>query len=347
MRRVRSARPSLETVPLSDSEARESSLGEQRLLRLLDVGQALVAELDIERLLYRVLEVARELTGARYAALGVLDDRRERLERFLTVGIDDATHAAIGDLPRGNGILGVLISEPQALRLHDVGEHPQSYGFPVNHPPMHSFLGVPIRIRGEAYGNLYLTEKEHGDFDEGDEQAVVVLAGWAAIAIENARLYRDVRGRRDELERTVTALETTTAIARVVGGETDLQRILELIAERGRALVAARLMVIELQEGADLVIMTAAGSSGAALVGERIPVQGSLAGRVLTTRRAERLADAPAQLRFGVAERVGAKTGLLVPLVFRDRAVGVAAAFDRLADGPEFSAEDERLMEAF
>ena len=332
---------------MADSEARESSLGEQRLLRLLDVGQALVAELDIERLLYRVLEVARELTGARYAALGVLDDRRERLERFLTVGIDDATHAAIGDLPRGNGILGVLISEPHALRLHDVGEHPQSYGFPVNHPPMHSFLGVPIRIRGEAYGNLYLTEREHGDFDEGDEQAVVVLAGWAAIAIENARLYRDVRGRRDELERTVTALETTTAIARAVGGETDLQRILELIAERGRALVAARAIVIELADGPDLVIQAVAGELDAAMVGERMPIEGSLGGHVLKTRRAERLADAPARLRFRLAERVGAHTGLLVPLVFRDHAVGVAAAFDRVTAGPEFTAEDERLMEAF
>jgi len=133
--------------------ARESILGEQRLLRLLEVGQALVAELDIERLLYRVLEVARELTGARYAALGVLDDRRERLERFLTVGIDAAAHAAIGDLPRGNGILGVLISDPRPLRLHDVGEHPQSYGFPLDHPPMRTFLGVPIVIRGYFYGN--------------------------------------------------------------------------------------------------------------------------------------------------------------------------------------------------
>jgi signal transduction histidine kinase len=330
-----------------ESGARQSSLGEERLLRLLDVGRALVAELDLERLLARVLDVARELTGARYAALGVLDERREGVERFLTVGVDDATRTAIGALPRGKGVLGVLISEPRPLRLREVREHPRSYGFPPNHPPMHSFLGVPILIRGEAYGNLYLTEKAGGEFDAADEEALVVLAEWAAIAIGNAGLYRDVEARRDELEHAVSALETTTAIARAVGGETDLQRILELIAGRGRALVAARLMVIELQEGADLVIMTAAGSSGAALVGERIPVQGSLAGRVLTTRRAERLADAPAQLRFGVAERVGAKTGLLVPLVFRDRAVGVAAAFDRLADGPEFSAEDERLMEAF
>jgi signal transduction histidine kinase len=328
-------------------EAEKPILGEDRLHRLLDVGRALVAELDIERLLHRVLEVARELTGARYAALGVLDDRRERLERFLTIGIDEAAHAAIGDLPRGNGVLGILISDPRPLRLHDVGEHPQSYGFPLNHPPMHSFLGVPILIRGEAFGNLYLTEKESGDFDEGDEEAVVILAGWAAIAIENARLYRDVRSRRDELARTVTALETTTAIARAVGGETDLQRILELIGKRGRALVAARAMVIELAEGADLVIKAVAGDLDTALVGARIPIHGSLGGHVLKSRRAERLADAPAQLRFRLAERVGAQTCLIVPLVFRDRAVGVAAAFDRVTGGLEFTAEDERLMEAF
>jgi len=205
------------------SESQEIDLREERLVRLLEVGRALVAELDSERVLQHVLEVARELTGARYAALGVLDDRRERLERFLTVGLDDATHAAIGDLPRGHGILGILISDPQPLRLADVGQHPHSYGFPLNHPPMHSFLGVPISVRGEAFGNLYLTEKEGGgEFDEGDEEAVVTLAGWAGIAIENARLYRDMRSRRDELERAVVTLETTTAIARAVGGETDL-----------------------------------------------------------------------------------------------------------------------------
>jgi signal transduction histidine kinase len=326
---------------------RESNLSEERLLRLLEVGRALVAELDIERVLRRVLEVARELTGAQYAALGVLDDRRERLERFLTVGVDDATHAAIGDLPRGHGILGLLIADPRPLRLHDVGEHPQSYGFPLNHPPMHSFLGVPILIRGEAFGNLYLTEKEGGEFDAADEEALVILAEWAAIAIENARLYRSVRTRRDELERAVAALETTTTIAKAVGGETDLQRVLELIAKRGRALVEARAMVIELVEGSELVIQAVAGDVGSLLVGTRIPIDGSLGGHVLRSGRAERLADAPSRLRFRLAERVDAHTGLLVPLVFRNKAVGVAAAFDRVADGPEFSAEDERLMEAF
>jgi two-component system, NarL family, sensor histidine kinase DevS len=323
-------------------------MGDERLLRLLGVGQALVAELDLERLLQRVVEEARDLTGARYAALGVLDERRERLARFIVRGVDDATHAAIGELPRGYGILGVLISDPRPLRLADVSAHPQSYGFPLSHPPMRTFLGVPILVRGQAYGNLYLTDKEGGaEFDEADEDALVVLAAWAAIAIENARLYTEVQTRRDQLERAVSALETTTGIARAVGGETDLQRILELIVKRGRALVAARVMVIELVDGSDLVVKAAAGDLDTDLLGVRIAVEGSFGGHVLRTHHAERLVDAPASVRRELAERVGAHAGVFVPLIFRGHAVGVAAAFDRMTDGPEFSAEDERLMEAF
>src|ERR1700757_913439 len=114
--------------------------------RLLDVGQALVTELDQKAVLDRVLEAAREITGARYAALGVLDGQRGELEQFLTLGIDEAAHRKIGDLPRGRGVLGALIEHPQPLRLADVGLHPSSYGFPVGHPVMRSFLGVPVLI---------------------------------------------------------------------------------------------------------------------------------------------------------------------------------------------------------
>src|SRR5918995_4517969 len=158
--------------------------------RLLEAGRTLVAELDLEVVLERLLELARELTGARYAAIGVLDAERRALERFLTSGIDAATHASIGDLPRGRGILGLLIEDPRPLVLADVGAHPRSYGFPQGHPPMTTFLGVPLLIRGQAWGNLYLTEKHGGEFDDADVQAVTVLAEWAAIAIEHARLYR-------------------------------------------------------------------------------------------------------------------------------------------------------------
>src|SRR5918994_5473520 len=165
--------------------------------RLLEVGRSLIAELDPEAVLDRLLDVAQELTGARYAAIGVLDDRREQLERVLTAGIDEETHRAIGDLPRGRGVLGVLINDPRPLRLADVGMHAQSYGFPLAHPPMTTFLGVPILIDGEAWGNLYLTEKDEGEeFTDDDEEAAVVLANWASIAVQNARLHQTIEGRR-------------------------------------------------------------------------------------------------------------------------------------------------------
>src|SRR5580658_1987907 len=144
--------------------------------RLLDVGRALMTERDVAVLLERVLLTAREFTGARYAALGILGDQRSELDQFLTSGIDgEQARRTIGDLPRGRGVLGALIQQLHPLRLTDVGQHPSSYGFPAGHPVMHSFLGVPIVIRGQAWGNLYLTEKDGGEFTEGDEEGVTIL----------------------------------------------------------------------------------------------------------------------------------------------------------------------------
>jgi signal transduction histidine kinase len=205
--------------------------------RLLDAGRALVAELDPQAVLDRTLAAAREVTGARYAALGVLNEQRTELEQFLTLGVDEQTRTAIGDLPRGRGVLGVLISEPHPLRLSDVGQHPRSYGFPEGHPAMRGFLGVPILIRGAVWGSLYLTEKQGGQFTEADEEAAVILADWAATAIDNARLYRSAERRRVEHERAVHGLEATRDIAIGVGGDTGLERVLELIVKRGRALM--------------------------------------------------------------------------------------------------------------
>src|SRR6266545_577475 len=320
---------------------------EQRLQRLIEVGRALVAELDLEAVLERVLDAAQELTGAKYAALGVLDENRSQLERFLTRGIDEETHKAIGELPRGRGVLGVLITDPQPLRLTDVGEHPRSYGFPLGHPPMRGFLGVPILVRGQAFGNIYLTEKQSGDFDEDDENALVTLADWAAIAIGNARAYAEVEERRTELERAVGTLESTTEIGRALAGETDLDRILELVVKRGRALTDARAALVLLVSGNDLAVASTAGELDQLLVGQRIPIDGSVAGQVLAAGKPERLADAPGTLRFGLAEETKAKTGLFVPLVFRGRALGVLAAFDRLRDGPEFSGWDTQVLSGF
>ena len=208
-------------------------LNSERLRTLIDVGGFIVSELDLDTLLRRVLDAALELTGARYAALGVLNAERSELERFMTAGIDEDAQRRIGELPHGRGVLGVLIDDPKPLRLKRVGGHPASYGFPMGHPPMESFLGVPVFISGEAWGNLYLTEKEGGEFDEADEEAIVVLARWAGIAVENARLYHDIENQRVELERAVAGLRATQAVALAVGAEVDLERSLELIVKRG------------------------------------------------------------------------------------------------------------------
>ena len=228
------------------------------------------------------------MTDARYAAIGILDDRRESLERFLTVGIDEDLRPQIGDLPTGRGVLGELIRDVLPLRVSDVGKHPASYGFPPRHPPMHSFLGVPIMIRGEAFGNLYLTEKQGGkEFDRADEDAVVILADWAAIAIENARLYREAEVRRGELEVAVGRLRAATEIMRALEGETDIRRVLELVVKRARALVGARWTAMLLVSGDELEIEEIAGDVDRTEVGTRVPIEGSVSGQVLKSRRPE------------------------------------------------------------
>jgi len=320
-------------------------LDENRLRVLIEASRAVVAERELEAVFDRLLQAARHVTGARYAALGVLDEDRKRLADFITVGIDEDRRHEIGDLPRGRGVLGLLISTPAPLRLTDVGSHPRSYGFPQGHPPMDSFLGVPILLRNEVWGILYLTEKEGGPFDEADEESAVVLAAWAAIAIENARLHRRGEERRSELGRSVEALQATTEIARAVGGETQLDRVLELIAKRSRALVEARGLAILLLDGEELVIAAAAGEIPLEAVGSRVAVGDSVAGRVTTTGRSERITDLGNSLRFALADLgVEAVAGLFVPLRFRGGTLGVLEAFDRF-EGPEFSAQDEALLQ--
>jgi signal transduction histidine kinase len=320
-------------------------MDEARLRRLLDVGRSLISELEPETVLQRLLDVARELTGARYAAIGVLDERRQGLERFLTVGIDEDTHRQIGDLPRGRGVLGVLISDPQPLRLADVSAHPRSYGFPLAHPSMTTFLGVPIVIEGEAWGNLYLTEKDGGEFTEDDEEAAIVLAGWASIAIANARLYRAVSERRDELERAIRGLETTTEISRALGGVTDLDRVLELVVKRSRALVDARAAEIALMDGDEFVIAAVAGEGVEGLQGRRIPMSGSLASEAMKTGRAQRFMEVPPDT-FAALE-MGARTAIVTPMMFRNRPVGFLIAMDRMSGTGTFGEDDQRLLQAF
>jgi signal transduction histidine kinase len=324
---------------------------EDRSLRtLIGLGQQVLEETEIETVLVRVLAAARELTGARYAALGVLNERRDGLERFVTDGIDAETRRALGEPPRGHGVLGELIREPRPLRLPDVGAHPRSYGFPIGHPPMTTFLGVPILVRGEAWGNLYLTEKPGGEFTAEDEQAVSTVADWAAVAIGNARQLDQVRARKDELERTVGAMSATVEISRALAGETDLDVVLQLIAKRGRALVGARALLIELAHGDRMRVAAVAGDVDRAVIGTELPADETVAGRVLATRRSQRLGDELNRARFeqsGVGKLgVKARAGLFVPLAFRTEAPGVLVAIDRMPDG-EFSDDDERLLTSF
>src|SRR5664279_3135264 len=212
---------------------------------VLDVARGVLDDLDVEAVLERVLAAARDMTGARYAALGVLDESRTQLARFLSLGIDDSARRMIGPPPTGRGVLGELIRHPRPLRIADVGSHPVSYGFPAGHPPMGSFLGVPVVVSGRPYGNLYLTEKQGAaEFDAADEEAVVLLAGFAGVAIDHARRFAGSESERQELQRTVDALDATLQIARALGGQTELPAILELVAKRGRALVSARVVVI-------------------------------------------------------------------------------------------------------
>ena len=319
------------------------------LRRLLDVGRALVEELDLEKVLDRVLEEACAITGARYAALGVLNADRTGLERFLTRGIDPAAHRAIGDLPHGRGVLGVLIQDPRPLRLADVGSHPQSYGFPVNHPEMRSFLGVPILARGRTWGNLYLTEKADGsEFTEQDEEAAMLLAEWAGTAVENARLYEGSERGRVVAERAVRSLEAARDIADAVGGITDIGYVLELIVKRGRALVHARTVLILLREEDQLVVAASAGHTASAR-GRRLPLSDSTSGQVLEQAQPCRITDVASELRIaapalGVEE---AKTALLVPMVHHGAGIGVLMAFDHGARGDEFTAADEQLLRTF
>lgn len=174
-----------------------SHAGAKSLRRLVDAVLTVSSGLDLGEILKRIVEVAAELVEAQYAALGVLDESRTRLAQFITVGLTDEQRQAIGALPHGHGILGLLILDAKPVRLPDLTEHPDSYGFPIDHPPMTSFLGVPIRVRDEVFGNLYLTDKVSGDsFTDVDEELAVALAGAAGVAIENARLHGQLQDMR-------------------------------------------------------------------------------------------------------------------------------------------------------
>ena len=312
-----------------------------RLRRLVEAGIALTSELSLEALLQRLVDIAAELTDARYAALGVIDPAGRGLEGFYTAGVDVETKVAIGELPRGRGLLGVLIREATTLRLHDIADDPRSVGFPLNHPSMRTFLGVPIVLRGVAYGNLYLTEKAGGqDFTSEDEELTQLLAAQAAVAIENARLY-------ESSTRWLRQLEGLNEIGAALASEVELEPLLDLVARRMRELVGARIVLIALPDArGSLAVRAAAGRDD--LVGIAIDQSASKVGRVLErghTERVDAMVDDP-EVDQRVARELGVTSAMYLPLTVRGAPIGVVVVHDKLGTDARFDESDVRLAES-
>jgi signal transduction histidine kinase len=252
-----------------------------RVHHLLEAVLAVGSDLDLEAVLRRIVEVAMALVDAEYGALGVLDGHGG-LSQFVAIGIDDDLRAQIGPLPQGKGLLGQLIEAPEPLRLSTIAEHPSSVGFPPNHPPMRTFLGVPVRVRDEVFGNLYLTEKRGGAlFDAEDEGVVIALATAAGVAVANARLYEEGRRREQLLSATADVIRSMLS---GVAPEEVLTQVADLAREMGGADLAAILLPVK---NGDLRVELAVGEGAATLYGTHAPADGSLMGLAYRSRQPE------------------------------------------------------------
>ena len=255
------------------------ALDEQARLRLLlDAVVSMAADLSLDGVLARIVAIAREVTGANYAALGVLNSApRKGLRTFVHHGMDPVQVEQIGALPTGHGLLGLLIDKPEPLRLHDIASHPQSYGFPPGHPPMSSFLGVPVRIRDQVFGNLYLTEKAGSvDFSQEDERVVIALAAAAGVVIENARLYEQAH-RREEW------LAATAEITGLLSGTDAGQDALQVISDHARQVASADVAWIVVGTPDDLGVRAVSGPEVSLAGLNSVPLKRSLAAEVLRT----------------------------------------------------------------
>lgn len=344
--------PSLGLTPLSrvrlDELLRETLdrvseivTSRERLRALLDAVVGISTDLDLRSTLRRVVEAACELVDARYGALGVIGSDHLLVE-FITHGISEQVHAAIGDQPRGRGVLGLLIADPQPVRMPDITQHQQSYGFPPNHPPMHSFLGTPIRIRDQVFGNLYLAEKQGAkEFTEYDEEIVVALAAAAGVAIENARLYADAHRR----ERWLAAAAEITG---VLLGEVRRTDALALVARRAREVADADLVLVLLYDedagNFTVEVADAEREDVIGLVGSVLPAADTTFASSVTDRRQmtiENLAQAapwPAPVTDGPA--------VVSPLAAADTLHGVLVVAHSAKQGMR-SDEDVPLLASF
>ncbi|PBC47393.1 GAF domain-containing sensor histidine kinase [Rhodococcus sp. ACPA1] len=327
---------------------------------LLEAILTISSGLDLAATLRRIVDAAIRLVDCRYAALGVLNHSGDRLQEFVYAGVDDETRLLIGELPTGHGLLGLLIERPAPLRLDDIAGHPASVGFPAHHPPMRTFLGVPVRIRGQVYGNLYLTDKAAGlSFTEGDEDLIQAFAAAAGIAIDNARLFEQARQRQQWQQ-------ATSEIRGELLAAIDPSEVLDLIARRARHLAGADHVLIARpddveQASADVTALTVTAYAGTdpSVPGMRIGVDDTATGRVYRTgtlTRVPEISDAgphggPALL---LPLRVSADsvTGVLALIrtrgraPFDDRQLPLAAAFADQAALALKLADDQRQLTA-
>ncbi|MET8764268.1 GAF domain-containing protein [Lentzea sp. NPDC004782] len=320
---------------LDEMRERLAEIGSTRdkMQSLLDAVLAVGAGLELDSTLQRIVQAAVELVGARYGALGVLGSRHN-LSQFVYVGIDPETRAHMGHLPEGKGLLGLLIKEPRAIRLHDLTEHAASVGFPPNHPPMHGFLGVPVRVRDEVFGNLYMTEKtDGGDFTADDEVVLEALAAAAGVAVENARLFERSRMRERWLE------ATAEINAQLLAGATA-QDALQLIAQRAVELASASWTVVLLREGEGLRRAAWAGSD---TTPEHFAPDAPVLAQVLETGAPALVEDVDGSLGE-LPEQAGA--AVVLPLRAGTAVTGVLLAV-REKDAPAFGADLMPLLASF
>jgi len=298
----------------------ERALGDaqRRLVAVMAANRTIVSDLDLSALLRRIVESAADLVGARYGALGVVAPEGVGLEEFIHVGIDPDTATSIGHLPEGKGLLGLLIEEPEAIRLDDLASHPRSVGFPEHHPPMRGFLGVPVRVRDEVFGNLYLTRPDDHPFTQEDEDVVGALAATAGVAIENARLFADARLRQKWLAASADVTR------RVMNGE---EGALRMIAREVRVLADADLATLVIPEEGRLRVAVADGARAQNLQGNTYERDETLSELVLETGKPVRLADARDTddvegRTIYLAGQVNVGPVMVLPLLGRERVRG-------------------------
>ncbi len=286
---------------------------------LLEAGLTLASELSLAIVLQRIVDLAVQVTDARYGALGVIGDEGHLIE-FVTSGMSARQRREIGALPRGRGLLGYLISHPKPVRVANIAKHPKSAGFPAHHPPMTSFLGAPVMAMGKVYGNIYLTEKRGArEFSEEDELSLIVLATQAGVAIANASLYEEMRVH----ERWLDALHD---ISSAILGGADADSVLARIAEDARALASAQAAIIinTTTTPGELIIAVAVGEHTAGLEGQVVPAAKSISGEVIRTGKPVVFEDASAQRNAYPPIMKTARVGpaIFVPLRVRNRAIG-------------------------